>query len=131
MFHINLDYLDYCSGRCLVMANVVFNVPIELVLVLIIVGVVLSWLVLKFITRIFLLWRYKKENDKSHKDNFPTRRDGRTGIDGIAPKVDGDAGFGEFERYRFVPPTIAVGSGENSIGDRTSGNRLRKFFRRR
>lgn len=48
------------------------NVPIEIAGIVFLIFVFMCWLILKFITRMILLWRYKPENDKSRRPDERT-----------------------------------------------------------
>jgi hypothetical protein len=105
------------------------NLAIELLVALIIIGFIILWVCLMFITKLWKLWRYKPENDKSRRAEESRRRfigDGRVQrvvlperrslLQTTAPfKSENDSG--------------SVGKIDNSVGE--TGRSIRNPFKRK
>jgi hypothetical protein len=96
---------------------------IEVIIFLVIVGLVIFWSMLMFITKKFKLWRYKPENDKGR---LAEESRGRTRLQGVVLPTSPKG-------FKLLPtaPIDTVGKIKSIIG--TPSNRPRKlgFFKRR
>lgn len=106
------------------------KVYIEVVVILILLFIFLSWKLWETFSQKRLAKKYKPQNDKSRKGGTIDDWTAGTEEQGITPEPPSFVGPEQPERRELFPETTVSDVGEDSSLPRKDSSGVRKFFRR-